>query len=220
MGGGLSKGMRVDGMPEPVVYENVAYLQRQIDSYMPAAIDIISTQPVMELRDELALQLNPMRVSASRRDAKLVEQRRIEHCDAPPLLLNPMRVSTSQRDAKLVEQRLPRKIDAGAGTKRKCFQRSFQLASSMTRTKMPTGLASKEVEGAYPARVLHCADAMPGLTIERNLSVGSASDVVLSTISQALSVEKAVAVLGDEATSAAIISTSVAVRAGGASKPS
>ena len=77
MGGGLSKRKRVaDYSPEfdvPVVYENVANLQRQMDSYMPtAAVDAIVTARVTASRREDA-ERRAKRRSTSREHMELVE---------------------------------------------------------------------------------------------------------------------------------------------------
>ena len=77
MGGGLSKRKRVaDYSPEfdvPVVYENVANLQRQMDSYMPAAaVDAIVTARVTASRRE-DVERRAKRRSTSREHMELVE---------------------------------------------------------------------------------------------------------------------------------------------------
>ena len=162
MGGGLSKRKRVaDYSPEfdvPVVYENVANLQRQMDSYLPAAaVDAI----VMA------------QVTASRR--------------------NSVRRSTSREHVELVERLCPPKKGHSAAS----VNRTSQVTSEMRRSVLACEDAEpcpKNPRGAFSPAVGH----------ERALSLGS--DVVLSPLRGTLSLEKAVAVLGDEA-KAAVVST-------------
>ena len=163
MGGGLSRVADTSELV-PVAYENVANLQRQMDSYMPAAVAII-TAP------------------ANRRSSK--------------------RRSTAQNDAELLEQlhsSPPKKLQADASVKRTSpMQPPIRPASPSPQAKseIPGGLICEEAEA--------CPTPMVGSERERALSLGT--DVVLSPLSKTLSVEKAVAVLGDEAIAAAIEST-------------
>jgi len=163
MGGGLSKRKRVaDYSPEfevPIVYENVAHLQRLMDSYMPPA----AVPAVVKAH-----------ITASRRNSK--------------------RRSSSREHAELVERLSPPKKEHSAAS----ANRISQITSEVARRS--TMLVCEDAEPCPPRSP---GDASPAF--ERPLSLGT--DVVLSPLRGNISLEKAVAVLGDEATEAAIVST-------------
>ena len=162
MGGGLSKRKRVaDYSPEfdvPIVYENVVHLQRLMDSYMPPA----AVPTVVKAH-----------ITASRRSSK--------------------RRSSPGEHAELVERLSPPKKEHSAAS----ANRISQITEVACRSTMLV------CEDAEPCPPRSPGDASP--VFERPLSLGT--DVVLSPLRGNLSLEKAVAVLGDKATEAAIVST-------------
>ena len=163
MGGGLSKRKRVaDYSPEfdvPIVYENVVHLQRLMDSYMPPA----AVPTVVKAH-----------ITASRQSSK--------------------RRSSPREHTELVERLSPPKKEHSAAS----ANRISQITSEVARRS--TMLVCEDAEPCPPRSP---GDASPAF--ERPLSLGT--DVVLSPLRGNLSLEKAVAVLGDEATEAAIVST-------------
>ena len=168
MGGGLSKRKRVaDYSPEfdvPVVYENVAHLQRLLDSYMPptAVPAVVQAHIMASMRDS-------MRRSSSREHAELVE-----------------RLSPPMKEHSAVSA-----------------NRISQITSEVARRS--TMLVCEDAE--------LCRPRSPGDASSATESVLSlCTDVVLSPLRGNISLEKAVAVLGDEATEAAIVSTELTRR--------
>ena len=104
------------------------------------------------------------------------------------------RRSSSREHAELVERLSPPKKEHSAAS----ANRISQIPSEVARRS--TMLVCEDAEPCPPRSP---GDASP--VFERPLSLGT--DVVLSPLRGNLSLEKAVAVLGDEATEAAIVST-------------
>ena len=192
MGVGLSKRKRVaDYSPEfevPVVYENVANLQKQMDSYMPTpAVDAIVTAHVT------ASRRNSKRKSMSREPVESVERPPLPKKEHPVASVNRTSQITSElrSSVQFVERPPPPKKEHSVASVNRTSQITPELRTSV--------LVCYDVERPTPS------DAVSPRH-ERSASVVSlGSDVVLSPLQAIISLEKAVALLGNEATAAAFV---------------
>jgi len=172
----------------PVVYENVANLQKQMDSYMPTpAVDAIVTAHVT------ASRRNSKRKSMSREPVESVERPPLPKKEHPVASVNRTSQITSElrSSVQFVERPPPPKKEHSVASVNRTSQITPELRTSV--------LVCYDVERPTPS------DAVSPRH-ERSASVVSlGSDVVLSPLQAIISLEKAVALLGNEATAAAFV---------------